>query len=96
MRIRRSKHAATERTGEASFVVDLGDGGRYAEADLAQLTEVIDRLQPGWRDEVVASRYLPKMTVMYDHDHVARTTPPGPRIPEVPGLYVAGRLVRTR
>ena len=38
----------------------------------------------------MASRYLPKMTVMYDHDHVARTTPPGPRIPEVPGLYVAG------
>ena len=28
VRIRRSKHAATERTGEASFVVDLGDGGR--------------------------------------------------------------------
>lgn len=40
--------------------------------------------------EVVAQQYLPKITVVHDFPHIDRVEKPGPNIPEMPGIYVAG------
>lgn len=61
-----------------------------AEADLRELEETLDLVQPGWRDQLVAKQYLPKMTVCHDFMHLKRAENPGPAVPEIAGLYVAG------
>ncbi|QYR23578.1 FAD-dependent oxidoreductase [Paenibacillus sp. sptzw28] len=61
-----------------------------AALDRTDMERSLDLLQPGWRDEVVARQYLPHMTVVYDHAHTGRVALPGPDVPEMPGLYVAG------
>lgn len=56
-----------------------------------ELEAVLDRMQPGWRDELVAKRFLPRMLVAN-----AVVTPagrPGPVVPEHPNLFVAGDWV---
>jgi phytoene dehydrogenase-like protein len=67
-----------------------GSAAPDAARDRADMERILDILQPGWRDEVAARQYLPHMTVVYDHAHSGRTTLPGPAVPEIPGLYVAG------
>jgi phytoene dehydrogenase-like protein len=61
-----------------------------AARDKADLERTMDLLQPGWRDEVRVSQYLPRMTVVHDYDHIDRIEAPGPAVPEMPGLFVAG------
>lgn len=61
-----------------------------AEQDRKDLEQVLDLAQPGWRDELAAHQYLPKITVSYDFPNIHRTTQPGPEVPEIKGLYVAG------
>lgn len=49
------------------------------------------QFQPGWQEEVVAKQYLPNMVVAYDYMHLGREDRfPGPTVPEIAGLYVAG------
>lgn len=57
--------------------------------DKVMLERVMDILQPEWRKEVVASQFLPRMTVMEDVDRPGRMRP-GPKVSQIPGLYVAG------
>ncbi|MGG3573932.1 FAD-dependent oxidoreductase [Bacillus gobiensis] len=64
-----------------------------AEQDEEQLEQVLDVVQPGWRNELVTRQYLPKMTVVHDFPHIKRIEDPGPAIPEIEGLYVAGDWV---
>jgi hypothetical protein len=47
-------------------------------------------VQPGWRNELVEKQYLPNITVCHDFMHVNRQENPGPAVPEIIGLYVAG------
>lgn len=61
-----------------------------AEQDKRELERVLDLTQPRWRDHIVAKQFLPKMTVVYDFPHMKRITNPGPSVPEIRGLYVAG------
>jgi len=61
-----------------------------SEKDLQDLEQTLDLVQPGWRDELVAKQYLPKITVCHDFKHVKRQENPGPAVPEINGLYVAG------
>jgi len=61
-----------------------------AERDRTDLERNIDQVQPGWRSEVEVAQYLPRMTVVYDYDHTGRLESPGPAVPEITGLYVAG------
>jgi phytoene dehydrogenase-like protein len=61
-----------------------------AEQDRKELEQVLDLAQPGWRDELTVQQYLPKITVVYNFPHIQRTTLPGPEVPEIAGLYVAG------
>lgn len=68
-----------------------GSAATDPEADLRQLEQTMDLMQPGWRQESVARQFLPRMTVVHDQPHLGRTGPqPGPDVPELPGLYVAG------
>jgi phytoene dehydrogenase-like protein len=56
----------------------------------------VDRLQPGWRDVVVRARFLPRLRVAHDLPSAAQgglAGRPGPAVPDVPGLFVAGDWV---
>ncbi len=63
-------------------------------AERTQLEGLLDRVQPGWRDEVVDARFLPDMTVVGDLPLAAHGGLEG-RVPvEVaPGLQLAGDWV---
>ncbi|HWO54372.1 MAG TPA: FAD-dependent oxidoreductase [Paenibacillus cookii] len=61
-----------------------------AKRDLLELEQTLDLVQPGWRNELAAKQYLPKMTVCHDFMHIKRKENPGPAVPEIAGLYVAG------
>lgn len=61
--------------------------------DEQMLEEALDLVQPGWRNECVVRRYLPKLTITYDFPHMNRRVQPGPAIPEIKGLYIAGDWV---
>ncbi len=72
------------------------DCKRDAEADERGLARLMDLLEPGWDKEVVAMRFTPNVLVAHDlrtaHRHGAGPAP-GPAVPEVPGLFVAGDWV---
>jgi phytoene dehydrogenase-like protein len=60
-------------------------------ADEAELEELLDRVQPGWREVLVHRRFLPAMTVAN-----ALVTPDAPRpshVTPIRGLYIAGDWV---
>lgn len=61
-----------------------------AKEDLLELEQTLDLVQPGWRNELVAKQYLPRITVCHDFMHIKRKENPGPAVPEIAGLYVAG------
>ncbi|MEY8351264.1 FAD-dependent oxidoreductase [Bacillus cereus] len=58
--------------------------------DKILLEHTMDLLHPEWRQELVVKQYLPSITVTYDFPHIGRTENPGPIVPEMPGIYVAG------
>ncbi|MCM3743776.1 FAD-dependent oxidoreductase [Sporosarcina luteola] len=58
--------------------------------DKLQLELVMDLLHPGWRNEVVVQQFLPKLTVSHDFPHTKRIENPGPSIPEMKGIFIAG------
>ncbi|RNB80125.1 NAD(P)/FAD-dependent oxidoreductase [Brevibacillus fluminis] len=60
------------------------------EKDLQELEQTLDLVQPGWQSELVVKQYLPKITVCHDFMHIKRQENPGPAVPEINGLYVAG------
>ena len=56
----------------------------------------MDLLQPGWRDRVLARRFLPEMVVVHDIPKAARLGcrgRPGPQVPGMKGLFVVGDWV---
>jgi phytoene dehydrogenase-like protein len=61
-----------------------------------ELESCLDLVQPGWRDELVQRRYLPNMTVVNAAVHAGRdglAGRPGPELPGIENLYVAGDWV---
>ncbi|GMK42025.1 dehydrogenase [Paenibacillus sp. CCS19] len=58
--------------------------------DLRELEGMLDLMQPGWREQLIVKQYLPKITVCHDFMHMKRLENPGPAVPEIQGLYVAG------
>jgi phytoene dehydrogenase-like protein len=64
--------------------------------DEMELEHWLDLLQPGWRDVLVRRRWLPAMVVSHalvtaqDRGLQGR---PGPRVPDAPGVFVAGDWV---
>ncbi|MCC7536595.1 MAG: NAD(P)/FAD-dependent oxidoreductase [Deltaproteobacteria bacterium] len=66
---------------------------------IAELEGLLDRLQPGWRDVLVARQDLPSITVTHDAATAARgglAGRPGPAVPHIDGLFVAGDWVGSR
>jgi hypothetical protein len=61
-----------------------------------KLSDLLHLLEPGWEREVVAIRFLPNILVAHDSrtiHHNGTGPAPGPAVPEVPGLFVAGDWV---
>jgi phytoene dehydrogenase-like protein len=67
-----------------------------AQATEEELEQVLDMMQPGWREAVIARRYLPRMTVSHALVTAAQgglSGRPGPAVPGLDGLFVAGDWV---
>ncbi|WHY86118.1 FAD-dependent oxidoreductase [Neobacillus novalis] len=62
----------------------------HRQADKEQLEAAMDLLHPDWRKDVVEQQFLPKMTVVHDFPHLKRSGNPGPAIPQMKGIYIAG------
>ena len=76
----------------ARYLAPGEDGATAAPA----LEALLDRVQPGWRDRCVVRRFLPQLTVSEALVTAAAgglAGRPGPAVPAVPGLYVAGDWV---
>jgi hypothetical protein len=66
------------------------------ETDERELEDLMDLIQPGWRERVAHRRFLPDMTVMNwlpAAQEGGTQGRPGPRVPDAPGLFVAGDWV---
>jgi phytoene dehydrogenase-like protein len=55
-----------------------------------ELKQVMDLMQPGWKDEVTALQFLPHIIVVQNTATVNTSSFIGPEVPEIPGLYLAG------
>jgi hypothetical protein len=58
-----------------------------------ELESFLDQLQPGWRQEVITSRFLPRLLVtngLVTAERGVTLLEETPQVPEIPGLYVAG------
>lgn len=67
-----------------------------AETSKRELEALLDRLQPGWRAEVIAQSFLPHIQAVSDIVQAKRggiAGRPGPVVPGIGGLYVAGDWV---
>jgi phytoene dehydrogenase-like protein len=73
------------------LIKHLGGNPSHPKEDERQLEQAMDILQPGWRSEELGRQYLPHMTVVHDFGSVDNSgSYPGPSVPEIKGLYVAG------
>jgi phytoene dehydrogenase-like protein len=96
-----SVHSASARLAPdgGALVHALRYGGLAGDAPEAverQLAGLLDSLQPGWRAGVVRQRFLPDLVVAHALPEAAfggTRGRPGPCVPDVPGLYVAGDWV---
>ncbi|MNV38376.1 hypothetical protein D3C71_1299250 [compost metagenome] len=58
------------------------------------LAAAMNLIQPGWEQEVVTRRFLPRITVTHNYLHVGQPESfAGPAVPEIQGLFVAGDWV---
>lgn len=67
-----------------------------ARADRRELEELLDMMQPGWRKEVAHVRFLPSITVsnaLVTARQGGTKGRPGPEVPGLDNLYVAGDWV---
>jgi phytoene dehydrogenase-like protein len=58
-------------------------------ADASSLEALVGRLQPGWRDRVVARRFLPQLVVANDVFPLGRRRP-STRVADAPGVFLVG------
>jgi phytoene dehydrogenase-like protein len=96
-----SVHSASARLapdGEAMIHLGkyLAPGDSGSDTAERELEALLDLIQPGWRNEVVFRRFLPDLTV-YNAIPTAAigglAGRPGPPVPDVPGLFMAGDWV---
>lgn len=70
------------------------DDDRTPEQHRAALDEWLDRIQPGWREQIETSEYLPRITVVYSLVEAGKSRPPI-TIADVPNVYVIGDWVES-
>lgn len=71
------------------------DTSRAAD-DEQELEGLMDQLQPGWREEVITRRFLPRMMVtnaVVTAKQSGTSGRPGPAVPGMPNFFVAGDWV---
>lgn len=97
-----SVHSAVAKLAPAGgAVIHVGkylraDQPTAPEADLRELEGLLDLVQPGWRERVAVRAFLPRMTVtnaLVTAEDGGLAGRPGPAVPGVPGLYLAGDWV---
>src|SRR5262245_17389967 len=97
-----SVHSATARLApEGAAVIHVAkyldpETAHDPNADERELEDLMDRLQPGWRAEVVVRRFLPAMTVTHAIPLAANGGLAGGaavEVCDVPGLFLAGDWV---
>lgn len=71
---------------EVVHAIKYLDGEGDPSGDRAELEAAIERLQPGWRDHVLAERFLPSLTVVH-------ATPGERPAVEQDGVFIAGDWV---
>lgn len=79
---------------QAAVYLAPGEVGGPTEEE--RLLALCDRVQPGWRAHEVNRRFLPNLLVYHDLVQAERgglAGRPGPAVPSLPGLYVAGDWV---
>jgi phytoene dehydrogenase-like protein len=64
-------------------------GPEVEASDEEELEALLDRHQPSWRDHLEWRRFLPRITVTHALVEAGKRRP-GPKAPDVRGLYVAG------
>jgi phytoene dehydrogenase-like protein len=67
-----------------------------AKADRTELEELLDKMQPGWRGVLAHARFLPRITVsnaLVTATQGGTKGRPGPQVPGLDNLYVAGDWV---
>ncbi|MCG7346262.1 FAD-dependent oxidoreductase [Sporosarcina sp. ACRSL] len=85
----------TKMSDDGSVVIHLakhlGTSTGNPKLDLHELEQAMDVVQPGWRVEEITRQFLPHMTASHDFNSLDRNDfSPGPSVPEIPGLFVAG------
>jgi phytoene dehydrogenase-like protein len=71
----------------------LGDDTSPAEVAEREMETLLDRLQPGWREHIIARRFLPGMTVANDLPRAEEgglIGRPAVAVREQPGIFLAG------
>jgi len=94
-----SVHSATARLApEGGALIHAAHylGDAPAPDGAGELESLLDALQPGWRDVLVERRFLPHLTVTHAlvrADRAGLAGRPGPAVPGLPGVFVAGDWV---
>ena len=73
--------------------LDASSSKSDRKSDEQELEALLDLMQPGWCNQVVARRFLPKITVAHAMPCVSQSgaiSPLSPHIPEIGNLYVVG------
>lgn len=95
-----SVHSGVAKLSDNGFVVHIGkylEGESNPDADRAELEDLLDLAQPGWRQAVLTARFLPRLTVADRLDTALQGGPEGRpdfRVPELPGVFIAGDWVK--
>ena len=81
-----------ERPGEVAHLLWYGDPD---DDPRPRLEALLDRAQPGWRDQVVEERYGRRLVVAHGRPRPGRGSAGRPpvAVPDLPGLFVAGDWV---
>ena len=95
-----SVHSATARLApEGGAMIHVAkylapEGEDSNETIERELEGLLDLVQPGWREALAHRRFLPDLIVANAMPLAERDgTRPGPQVPDVPGLFVAGDWV---
>lgn len=95
-----SVHSGISKLSEDGFVIHIGkylDGESDPTADRAELEELLDLAQPGWRGAVRSARFLPRLVVANRLDTARQGGPEGRpdfRVRDLPGVFIAGDWVK--
>lgn len=87
-----SLHSKAADLGAGRHVIHLAGYGPGAPVAEEELEQFLDALQPGWRTQLCARRYLPSIAVTHDYPRLGHRRAAS-SVSDVPGLFLAGDWV---